>query len=309
VVKVFYHADLDGECAAAVVNWWSKGLSETFYGLPIFWAIDYKDEFPFDAVREGEEVFILDFSLQQLGDWDRLFATGAKIVWIDHHKTAIEAADADPRLRRLEGVRREGRGAGCELTWLHFFPGQPEPLAVALVGDYDTWTFEYGDRTRNFKAYMEAVCDTRPLEGWNETWQYLIPGAQGDGERPYWTQAKWASALDTGAALLRARARDAENSVSSWAFEVDFEGLRGIAINRRGINSDFFASVAADYDLLLPFVFDGRQWTVSLYRGGRQPDLDCSAIAKRHGGGGHPGASGFQCGDLPWTVTGQGVNG
>ena len=38
---------------------------------------------------------------------------------------------------------------------------------------------------------------------------------------------------------------------------------------------------------------------VSLYS--TREDVDCGAIAKSLGGGGHKGAAGFICDELPWT--------
>jgi nanoRNase/pAp phosphatase (c-di-AMP/oligoRNAs hydrolase) len=46
----------------------------------------------------------------------------------------------------------------------------------------------------------------------------------------------------------------------------------------------------------MPFVFDGEQYTVSLY----SKTVDVSEIAKKYGGGGHKGAAGFQCKKLPF---------
>lgn len=45
-------------------------------------------------------------------------------------------------------------------------------------------------------------------------------------------------------------------------------------------------------------VFVGRYWRVSLYS--TKPEVDCGAIAKLLGGGGHRGAAGFICEKLPW---------
>ena len=46
----------------------------------------------------------------------------------------------------------------------------------------------------------------------------------------------------------------------------------------------------------MPFSFDGDKWTVSLY----STSVDVSEIAKKYGGGGHKGASGFHCKELPF---------
>ena len=53
------------------------------------------------------------------------------------------------------------------------------------------------------------------------------------------------------------------------------------------------------YDLMITFCRrSDRKWNVSLYS--TKPEVDCGSIAKSFGGGGHKGASGFQCEDLPF---------
>lgn len=53
------------------------------------------------------------------------------------------------------------------------------------------------------------------------------------------------------------------------------------------------------YDLMITFCRrKDKLWNVSLYS--TKPDIDCGAIAKSFGGGGHKGAAGFRCKDLPF---------
>jgi nanoRNase/pAp phosphatase (c-di-AMP/oligoRNAs hydrolase) len=40
--------------------------------------------------------------------------------------------------------------------------------------------------------------------------------------------------------------------------------------------------------------------TVSLYS--TKPEIDCGEIARTFGGGGHKGAAGFQCTELPFAI-------
>ena len=55
--------------------------------------------------------------------------------------------------------------------------------------------------------------------------------------------------------------------------------------------------------MMITFSTNGKQWRVSLYQDGR-PDVDCSVIAKKYGGGGHKGAAGFECVTLPFKIVG-----
>lgn len=55
------------------------------------------------------------------------------------------------------------------------------------------------------------------------------------------------------------------------------------------------------YDLVITFVRrKDRMWNVSLYS--TKLDIDCGAIGKGFGGGGHRGAAGFQCKELPFEI-------
>lgn len=53
------------------------------------------------------------------------------------------------------------------------------------------------------------------------------------------------------------------------------------------------------YDIMIAFVCrKDKLWNVSLYS--TKPEIDCGEIAKTFGGGGHKGAAGFQCKELPF---------
>jgi hypothetical protein len=53
------------------------------------------------------------------------------------------------------------------------------------------------------------------------------------------------------------------------------------------------------YDLMITFCRrSDKLWNVSLYS--TKDNVDCGVIAKSFGGGGHKGAAGFQCGELPF---------
>ena len=51
---------------------------------------------------------------------------------------------------------------------------------------------------------------------------------------------------------------------------------------------------------MLMFYTNGLKWVVSLYHARHRTDLDLSVIAKNNGGGGHRGACGFSCYELPF---------
>ena len=94
--------------------------------------------------------------------------------------------------------------------------------------------------------------------------------------------------------------RDAYNSKlwRSFGYFTKFEGYKCTALNSGAANSSLFDSVDEEYDLMLPHVWDGKKWSVSIYP--HNSNINVSEIAKKYGGGGHPGAAGFTCKELPW---------
>jgi oligoribonuclease NrnB/cAMP/cGMP phosphodiesterase (DHH superfamily) len=132
-MKCFYHTDMDGKCAGAIVykfykldRDYTKEVGEQCEFIPI----NYNDDFPFDKIIPNETIIIVDFSLQKEGEFDRLLKITDKVIWIDHHKTAIE------KHKHLEnnviGLRQDGV-AGCVLTWQYFYPKEEIPRIVERV--------------------------------------------------------------------------------------------------------------------------------------------------------------------------------
>jgi len=276
-MKCFYHADMDGHCSGAIVHKVIPIVNASFI------EINYHNDFPFDSVENNEDVYIVDFSLQKEGDFDKLLKITKNVVWIDHHTTAIEK---HKHLSHLEGIREHDKPAACELVWKYFYPKTSTPKAVKLLGDYDTWTYKHGDETKLFQVgiKLEKTHPESPL------WEELL---NDDG--------KIAPIILQGEYATKYRDNICDNLMRGFSYETFFEGHKGIVCNQGITGSHLFKSVEnKKYDLMIPIVFDGTQWTVSLYS---TTGIDCAEIAKKHGGGGHKGAAGFQCKELPFSKT------
>jgi uncharacterized protein len=276
-MKCFYHTDMDGHCAGAIVY-------NAFSGEGEFFPINYNQAFPFDKIEEDEMVVIVDFSLQKEGDFDRLLEITPNVIWIDHHKTAIE------KWKHMEdsvkGIRRDGI-AGCELTWEYFFPKKPVPKVVTLLGDYDTWTFKYGEDTNKLQAGIRLFRTNPDAIEWDA---WLRPDYEPTEE------------IKAGETALKYRDNYYAELIKAWSFFPEFEGYKAIACNAGNVSSQMFDTVTEDYDIMMPFVFDGKRWSVSIYT--KKKDIDVSELAKKYGGGGHKQAAGFQCDALPFVFKG-----
>lgn len=270
----FYHsADLDGHCSGAIVK---RRFPECeLYG------INYGDAFPWEKAKG--DVVMVDFSLQPHSEMKRL-AESCCVIWVDHHKTAIDEWNSDPF--GCKGKFEVGK-AGCELAWEYFFPFEEMPEAVKLLGRYDVW--DHSDsRTLPFQ-YAMRLFDTFPEKNMT-LWDGLFKT----------DNILFNDILGKGETVLQYVQMDNEKYCKACAFDTPFDGLKCVAINKMLTNSQVFESVwdAEKYDAMLTFGFRKGRWTVSLYSD--KPDIDVSVVAKRRGGGGHKGAAGFQCDELPW---------
>ena len=295
-MKIFYHLDLDGKAAGAIV----LRCATQYDKYPVECIeINYGMAFPFDRIREGEQVWIVDYSISP-EEMDKLFTITNDIVWIDHHKSAIQRYDDYPR--DIEGIRYDGI-AGCMLTWAYikhiantpvyksksaFSPNMCDdaPMGVKYIGDYDVWRFEYGEDTKDFHFYLEAFGNEILLPNGN-VWDMLFGTNWDDSAIDY--------CLNIGRQVRSYRENLMSQYVKSYGFETELMGYKCFAVNMGMISSDDFASINVDnYDILIGFCTDGKQWRYSL----SSDKVDASLIAMQFGGGGHRGAAGFASADF-----------
>lgn len=266
-MKCFYHnADLDGICSAAVVK-------HKFPTCELF-GINHGDVFPLETIVKDEEVYMVDFSLP--GDEMLKLDQESALIWIDHHKTAIDRLSGE----NIKGLRSIG-AAACKLAWMLLFPNITIPRAVQLLSDWDIWNhtdrdckpFQYGMR-------LETHSPT------DKIWEHIFTD-----------EDSFNMILDQGQTIVAYTVQDAAYRMEHSAFVCEFEGLKCLAVNQSSINSLFFESMwdEAIYDAMISFGFHGGIWTISMYA----TKVDVSKIAVKFGGGGHEHACGFTCEKLP----------
>lgn len=277
----FHHNDLDGRCAAAIVNkWWRPREAEG--QRAVFVELDYKDAVPVDAVCPGEQVVIVDFSFKP-EVMAEVFNRTDKVIWCDHHKTA-KGYDYGREIAGVRDFSEKGR-AGCEVTWDYLFPNTSRPWAVTLVGDHDAWRWEHGEATAEFNQGVK-VFDTSP-----ESLQWLSLLMDDNA-----ASVLIGSIRNAGKYCLRFRDSFCKDYADSYGFETEFEGHKAFAMGIYMFGSGGFGERFKQYPMCLSFVYLGDKWTVGLY----SETIDVGEIARKHGGGGHKGAAGFICDQLPF---------
>jgi hypothetical protein len=305
-MKCFHHNDPDGFVSAF---WVKKFFEQNEYNISEndFIEMDYgtKDKIDwYNMISENEHVIIVDFSFEP-DELRRIYRKTRNVVWIDHHKSAIEKYndfDIDILGLRVDGI------AGCELTWFFYFCPENRRRIMAIpdknlwkdeirkvcnkahwftkfVGDWDVWKFEFCE-TEAFITGLDCFGDIGPF---SNIWEQL-----------YRTD-KCQYIIEKGETCIEYRNSLAKRCLES-AFESTIDGYRVLCMNQNDAvcNSKWFLGKIKEYDMICGFSYNGDQWLYSLYADQSKIDqgIDCSAVCAKRGGGGHKGAAGFQSKEL-----------
>lgn len=284
-MKCFYHsADLDGHCSGAIIK--------LKYPDCEMFPIDYGDPFPWSAIKfkenEAKYVFMVDFCLQPFSDMLKL-KDMCSLIWIDHHKTAInEWKKVKPFIRGI----RDTKFAACELVWEYIYDAddpKETPKSVKLLGRYDIWNntspiwestilpFQYG-----LKMYKTDPKEVKNLELWYD----LLTD----------NDCKINDIINEGNIILAYQKKIDREVMLRNAFERDFEGYKALCVVSTSRGSKLFDNALNkdSYDLFIVYEMrKDRLWNIHMY----SEKIDVGEIAKKYGGGGHKGAAGFQIQD------------
>ena len=281
---IYHSRDLDG---------WSSGM---IVKRKFPWAdligYDYGNPIPEETISKYTSIMMVDISFP-IDDMVRIAQNCSMFVWIDHHKAIIEEwkrrMDAgDVTLAHIRAVL-DMSYAACELTWRYCFPEEDVPMGIELLGTYDSWRDSdkgfWETMVMPFQTMMKKVCFGP------DTFPQVLFSRSADAEDYVMFL------IEAGKILYSAKAYGDAKRCKTMAFECSFDGYRAIAMIMAG-SSTAFKSIwdPGKYDIMISFTTSGKFWTVSVYS--TREDIDCSAICKAHGGGGHKGASGFQVADI-----------
>ena len=276
-MKCYYHNDLDGRCAGAIV-FMSVGIkSENGRHKLEMIEVDYKDDIDVNGINKNEQIWIVDFSFKpEL--MERVLKKTKDIIWIDHHKTADEYKYSE----EIKGLRitEDKQFSGCELTWMYFYPDKDIPTFIKLIGDRDKWAWKFGTETKLFNLGLQLYPHQPQDKIWQELFDFeMVRRVQLDGE-------------------ICGKFRDnfCKDYADSYGFEAEFEGYKCFALGLYMFGSETFGERFKEYDICLSFEYDGKNYIIGLY----STTVDVSIIAKKYGGGGHKGAAGFVSKILPF---------
>ncbi len=280
-IVVIYHAQCRDGFGAAYAAWKKFGDSASY--------VPCKTQDPVPEGIEGKELYILDYSykMDQLED---LVRKNKSVVVIDHHKTAEDTVKAFP------GNVFDLEHSGAVLAWEYFHPQDEVPKLLLYIEDQDLWRMSLPNH-REFGAALGEY--TQDFATWDQLAKNLEDKAHLD------------VFLNHGSIISNYENRYV-NNLLTFRERVTCEGYEVYAVNcariYRSVVGNRLAALNAregrDPFGIVYYRYDG-MWHCSL----RSLDgFDVSSIAKKYGGGGHPGASSLRVEkfeDLPFTFTEQ----
>lgn len=303
---IYHDADFDGKLSNEVCRY---HLSLQFpdatihsygwdYGRPVpnVTQTDRSDWYDYD------NIYIVDLSVDELMARPEL---REKIIWIDHHKSAIEKWDRKnentPGPGMFTGVRIDGVAA-CRLCWNWFIGDEnsvkqdfvdrkvSEPTLIRLAGEYDIWD----NRDPDAKVLQFGLCALSPGK-----FAALVHYQFSCGPREVVDRIYLNPVLESGRAIKSYCDKQNDEYSNAFSHTIKFAGLTMCALNigQRG-NSDLLrGGLKPEHQACFAWRHVGAGENpvyVSLYHIDGHTDLDLSEIAKNWGGGGHRGACGFR---------------
>jgi len=272
---VIHHNDLDGICAAAIVNRKFKDSNEIK-----FISTTYSKRINLSIVLENETVFILDYSFQHLDDWENLLKRTSDIIWIDHH---ISSINNEKYPHHLKGVR-ENNKSGALLTWEYLFPNEKIPLSVEYINDFDLWIFEYKEQTDYFNKGLFLVDHSPDSTIWNK----LL-------DKNYHTSI--ANMIDNGKIIVKYQNKINNSIIKHQTKQIIWENYKCLVVNNRGTSQMFDSIDKSEVDLLIWWHFTNNMFVVTIAT--IKTGIDVSLICQKYNGGGHKQIGGFQLNVLP----------
>lgn len=260
---ILYHSNCYDGFGAAYAAWKKFGDSAKY--IPVSYGFAPPD------ISEATEIYIVDFSY----DEDTLLemCKTAKVVVLDHHKTAAEKlkpllylqdCNQNPNL----WIEFDMNRSGALIAW-EYFHKEKAPLLIQHISDRDLWKFELDGTAKIHKALVSYPMDFK-----------------------LWDQFSVEALKEEGVVCERLYSSLVDNiTKSAWIGEVG--GYDVPMVNTSIAWSEVGQKLVELYPEHLfaaSFTVFDKQVMWSL----RSKDFDVSEVAKKFGGGGHKNAAGFK---------------
>lgn len=340
VVCVHHGADLDGWTSAALVQRWAKENNMQPFFFPMNYNAPVRCKELMEAFRPKyfivADYSLTPDEYQELDDTRRKLGVECEFIWCDHHISAVRdwhreglLSDMDMAnfecgsyVRIIGGIFSDDEPnvdvtthgtdmhillckgqSGCRLLHKMLFPEEYIlPSFVFYVDRYDVWDLD--PDIRPDAEALQLACKVYDVQNpASDFWKEVI-------YQPYEKAAiRTEELIQEGRKYAAYQEKLNETAMEALSFTVEWHGHTWLAANITG-NSQVADSIFDPdiHDGVLLFSYTGygdKPWKVSMYNhrllpAEKQKSQDFSTIAKEYGGGGHPGACGFRCAQLPF---------
>lgn len=306
-VCIYHSIDLDGFMSAAIVKHWFKEnnngfIKDTENNFCDFIGYNYGQPIP--DLSGYDRVIMCDISFPKDEMINIAKRIGLNFIWLDHHISAINSftnSDMNGENYYPNGIRNTNYAA-CELTWKYFFPNEPMPQIVRLLGRWDNMiNAPITDKIKWLKItefqYGARAC----ISNYEEAYDTLLKDISSQNN----VVPEWFEILHYGESIYKYLCIEAKQSYKN-GFEIKFlhnyltnnqaisETVKFICINKERFNPiNFGIDYHKDgYDGAACFWYENGMFNFSLYND--NGNVDCSIIAKQYNGGGHKGDAGMK---------------
>lgn len=279
-IVVIYHKRCPDGFGAAYAAW--KKFGDAAEYIPA----GYGDE----ALEglEDKEVYLLDFSYELPSEMERLAKITKRFVVLDHHQSSKERVEAAP-----EHIYDENR-SGATIAWSYFHPGTPVPRLMQYLEDGDLYRYALAE-TRDVFSYLTVQPDDFAI--WNALAQTLEDGAA--REKLLVKAAAYTEYFE----LLAKISVEAAKKVRFEGFECYFTTAMPSITMRSYVGHELYTKLPP-----LALIVSAHPDGLGVSLRGDHQSVDVSKIAKKYGGGGHPGSAGFFIPNgtpVPWAEVGD----
>lgn len=328
-IHIYHHGDTDGITAGACIF---HGLCAPllFHTRLCYRLYNYETPLDFHKVKEDDIIFLVDYSLSNKDNIARLRGLcldlwkdeeDKHVFWLDHHKTSYKFIDQYPLNKISKVINTDICGAAIsylfckafyKMSYVYTLEEYYDKLStlVKLINDgvykfdkeyirnefieyvdsWDTWKHD-----KEYDTEFNLGCIALLNDPTNTAFCNLADPFM-DATLSFIT-AYTEKCITAGKNILKFNESLNKQQMIEMAFEVNikFENktYTCLVFNGRG-NSTTFGDNINKYDICAMMYFIGDTWINSLY----SAKIDTLPISEFMGGGGHPGASGFQAHDI-----------
>lgn len=317
---IFYHNDLDGNGAAALLYRYLKPKTNDIK----LYEVDYNKNLPcYDKITNEDSVYFVDYSFNPstYTNLRNVESLAHNVVWIDHHQSSIDIVETCPIVLPITSINEftprgiiSKNGSGAYLTYLYIefmkqmeedgntsfsygfnrnmicdqINGQTFNNILSFVPDFVKYIDIYDRWQKDNELFENAVnfktgMSLERINPLSNIWDILSNDQV----------LKLEVITGFGKLINRYNNKMNESLRASNGYESSYNGINCFVLNKIG-NSDIFGDKFDKYPFMVAWMFDGSKYKYTLYSSGKHPkQVNCAKIAETYGGGGHRNAAGF----------------